>query len=43
LGKQLGGGSFFKKFNDFPNGEGEFKLKIVEFVENNNEDENDDR
>jgi len=41
LGKQLGGGSFYKKFEDFPNSDGDFKLRIVEFVDSDTPGDDD--
>lgn len=32
----LGSNSFIKKFTNFPNSEGDFKIRIVEFIEENN-------
>jgi len=43
LGQEIDGGSFFAKFSRFPEREGDYKLRVVEFVEETPGSNDDDR
>lgn len=41
IGPEIGGATFNKKFDQFPESDGEFTLRIIEFIDEDNE--KDDR